>query len=62
MSSPEGLQRSVNEFYAMLDSLSFTGASQIAELSQLKVLISKYPKQARGMVAELDQSSPRDGR
>jgi hypothetical protein len=55
MSSPEDLQRSVDEFYAMLDSMSLTGVSQIAELSQLRVLITKYPQHAREMVGELDR-------
>jgi hypothetical protein len=48
MSTPEErLQRSMAEFYAMLDSMHFTGASQVVEVQQLKTLIARYPEQAR---------------
>lgn len=52
MGTPEErLQRSMAEFYAMLDSMRFTGASQVVEVQQLKVLISKYPELARRFLA-----------
>jgi hypothetical protein len=35
------------EFYAMLDSMHLAGASQVVELQQLKILIERYPDQAR---------------
>lgn len=41
------LQRSLAEFYAMLDTMHFTGASQVVEVQQLKILITRYPEQAR---------------
>lgn len=48
MNTPEErLQRSVEEFCDMLDRLRFTGASQVAEVQQLQILIEKYPVQAR---------------
>lgn len=53
------LAKSVREFYEVLDSIRWTGASQIAELSQLKLLIGKHPAQARQMFAEFrDPRSP----
>ena len=55
-----GLDRAVREFYETLDSLKWTGASQIAELAQLKLLVSKYPDNARQLVTELGE--PRAGR
>jgi hypothetical protein len=39
------------EFYAMLDSMHFTGASQVVEVQQLKILIGRYPEQARFFLA-----------
>ncbi|MEV5751690.1 hypothetical protein AB0L00_28050 [Actinoallomurus sp. NPDC052308] len=51
----EKLQQSLAEFYALLDSMRFTGASQVVEVQHLKVLVSKYPEQAWYFVAGLDQ-------
>lgn len=60
MSTPEEkLQHSLGEFYALLDSMRFTGASQVVEVQHLKVLVSKYPEQARYFVANLDQAGSR---
>jgi hypothetical protein len=47
----ERLQRSLAEFYAMLDCMHFTGASQVVEVQQLKVLIERYPDHARYFLA-----------
>jgi hypothetical protein len=47
------LAESIREFYAVLVSTRWTGVSRIAELSQLKVLIGRYPHQARRILAEL---------
>jgi hypothetical protein len=54
------LARAVREFYALLDSMKWTGASQVAELAQLKLLIGKYPDNARNLVADLGE--PHAGR
>ncbi|MEV5754408.1 hypothetical protein AB0L00_41900 [Actinoallomurus sp. NPDC052308] len=51
----EGLQRSLAEFYAMLDNMRFTGASQVVEVQHLKVLVGKYPEQARRFLADQDE-------
>jgi hypothetical protein len=51
----ERLQRSRAEFYAMLDNMRFTGASQIVEVQHLKVLVGKYPEQARRFLADHDE-------
>ncbi|MFL6053734.1 MAG: hypothetical protein ACJ72W_12590 [Actinoallomurus sp.] len=47
--------RSVGELRDLLNSLGSQGVSQIAELSQLSVLIKKYPGQAREMLNQLDR-------
>lgn len=57
----EKLQQSLAEFYALLDSMCFTGASQVMEVRHLKVLISKYPEQARYFMAGLDQDGAEPG-
>jgi hypothetical protein len=44
------LRRSVDEFYATLHASPYGGVSHIAELARLKVLIEKYPDEARRMV------------
>ena len=36
----------------MLDNMHFTGASQVVEVQQLKVLIGRYPDQARFYLAQ----------
>jgi hypothetical protein len=60
MSTPEErLQRSIAEFYAMVDSMNFTGTSQVVEVQQLKVLITRYPDQARFYLARLNQETAR---
>ncbi|MCO5995772.1 hypothetical protein [Actinoallomurus rhizosphaericola] len=51
----ERLQRSLAEFYAMLDNMRFTGASQVVEIQHLKVLVGKYPEQARRFLADQDE-------
>jgi hypothetical protein len=53
VSTPEQrLQRSIAEFYAMLDNMHFTGASQVVEVQHLKILIDRYPDQARYYLAQ----------
>ena len=53
MSTPEEcLQQSLADFYATLDSLRFTGLSQVAETQQLKILIAKYPDLARRFLTD----------
>jgi hypothetical protein len=54
MTPEERLQHSIAEFHAMLDSMRFTGASQVAEVQQLQVLVTKYPHHARNFLADLD--------
>lgn len=61
MSTPEErLQRSVDEFYAMLDRMKFTGASQVVEVQQLKILVEKYPVQTRYFLDCRCQPAPAD--
>ena len=55
MASPDELMRSVEEFRDLLNRLSWQGVSQIAEVSQLSVLIKKYPGEAREILDQLDQ-------
>jgi hypothetical protein len=55
MASPDELMRSVGQFRDLLNRLGSQGVSQIAELSQLSVLIKKYPRQAREMLNQLDR-------
>jgi hypothetical protein len=59
MTDNDSLQRAIDDFYRTLDSMRFQGVSQLAELSQLKVLISKYPEHARKMINE--RQPPRAG-
>ncbi|MCO5970859.1 hypothetical protein [Actinoallomurus soli] len=47
------LQRAINDFYATLDALRFRGASQVAELQQLEILVRKYPEFAQRFLAGL---------
>ncbi|MDN3355846.1 hypothetical protein [Actinomadura sp. DC4] len=54
------LQRSLAEFYAMLDSMHFTGASQVVEVQQLKILIGRYPDHARYYLAARDRAVETD--
>ncbi|GAB3979199.1 hypothetical protein GCM10029978_073940 [Actinoallomurus acanthiterrae] len=56
----ERLQRSLAEFYAMLDNMRFTGASQVVEVQHLKILVGKYPEQARSFLADHDERSRAD--
>jgi hypothetical protein len=46
------LQNSVDRFHAALHSSPYGGMSRIAELAALKVLVDKYPSEARRMVDE----------
>jgi hypothetical protein len=55
MASPDELMRSVEELRDLLNILGSQGASQIAEVSQLSVLIKKYPGQAREILQQLDR-------
>ena len=53
MSTPEKrLQRSLAEFYAVLNSMRFTGPSQVVEVQHLRVLVRKYPDHARHFLAD----------
>jgi hypothetical protein len=61
MASPDELMRSVRNFEAMLDRMHWTGASQVAELKSLEILVGKYPKQARELLTRHDQPSRRNG-
>ncbi|MEV5754547.1 hypothetical protein AB0L00_42635 [Actinoallomurus sp. NPDC052308] len=54
MTPEERLRRSLVEFHAVLDAMRFTGASQVAEVQWLRVLVTKYPRHARHFLAELD--------
>jgi hypothetical protein len=60
VSTPEELQRSVQDFCDMLDRMRFTGASQVAEVQQLKILIEKYPVQTRYFLDCQCQAAPTD--
>jgi hypothetical protein len=44
----------------MLDSMHFTGASQVVEVQQLKILITRYPDQARFYLARLTTEADRN--
>jgi hypothetical protein len=46
------LARAVREFNAAVDSLKRPGVSWIAELAQLKILVTKYPDHARQLLGE----------
>jgi hypothetical protein len=46
---------SLAEFYAMLDSAQFPGASRVVDVQELKVLIARYPEHARYYLAYQDQ-------
>lgn len=56
------LMQSINDLKERLDSCTckWVGASEIAQLAQLRVLVNKYPAHAREFVAEeythVDQS------
>jgi hypothetical protein len=50
----DALMRSVREFRETLESLTWQGASQIAERSQLVVLARKYPELASEVVGQLN--------
>jgi hypothetical protein len=52
----ERLRRSLAEFYAMLDCMHFTGASQVIEVQHLKILVGRYPDQARLFLAAHDNA------
>lgn len=54
------LLRSFAEFYAMLDLMHFTGASQVEQAQQLKILVSRYPKLARFYLARHDEADSAD--
>jgi hypothetical protein len=43
----------------MLDSMHFTSAPQAVEVQQLKVLIKRYPDQARYYLAHQDEDAVR---
>jgi len=58
MTSDNSLQRAVDDFNRTLDAIRFQGVSQIAELVQLKILITKYPEQTRQI---LNDHRPRSG-
>lgn len=61
MSTPEErLQRSVEEFCDLLDRMRFTGASQVAEVQQLQILVEKYPVQTRYFLDCRCQTAPVD--
>jgi hypothetical protein len=63
VSTLEGrLQRSFAEFYAMLDCMHFTGASEVVEAQQLKILIGRYPRLARFFLAKHDNAIALTGR
>lgn len=44
----------------MLDVMHFTGASQVEQAQQLKILISRYPKLARFYLARQDEAVSAD--
>jgi hypothetical protein len=48
------VQRSIREFREAFDSRPWIGVSRLAEVAQLRVLIQKYPAEARSALAELD--------
>ncbi|GAA4616433.1 hypothetical protein GCM10023195_73110 [Actinoallomurus liliacearum] len=51
------LRRSVDRFYAALRSSPYGGVSCLADLAWLKVLIEKYPGEARRMVDDTNGES-----
>lgn len=52
----ERLRRSMAEFYAMLDCMHFTGASQVVEVQHLKILVGRYPTYTRFFLAQHDSA------
>jgi hypothetical protein len=58
----ERLQRSLAEFYAMLDCMHFTGAMQVVEVQQLKILINRYPGPAQFFLANRSGGATCPGR
>lgn len=52
----ERLQRSLEAFYQALEASPFQGVSQIARLAKLRVLIERFPVEARRILDELDQA------
>ncbi len=57
----DGVRRAVAEFRAALDSVTWIGASRTAELARLRVLVRRYPEDARNFLAELAREGPGDG-
>ncbi|MEV5705778.1 hypothetical protein [Actinoallomurus sp. NPDC052274] len=54
MTIPEcDLVRRLEEFRCLLNRTLVVGVSRIGELSQLQVLVRKYPAEARQMLGEL---------
>ncbi|MEV5708986.1 hypothetical protein [Actinoallomurus sp. NPDC052274] len=51
------LRRSVDRFYAALRSSPYGGVSYLADLAWLKVLVDKYPDEARRMVDDTNRET-----
>lgn len=61
MASPDELMRAVEDFRDTLNGMSRQGVSRIADLSQLKVLVTRYPDDARAFLEQLDHPTDRRG-
>jgi hypothetical protein len=61
MASPDELMRSVRNFHATVDRMRRPGVSWIAEVTQLKILVGKYPDHARQFLDGLGEPAHRAG-
>lgn len=53
MASPDELMRAVEDFRDTLHGMSWQGVSRIADLAQLKVLVTRYPDDARAFLNDV---------
>ncbi len=59
MASPDELMRAVEDLRDTLNSMSRQGVSRIADLAQLKILITRYPADARAFLEQLGHPANR---
>lgn len=59
MASPDELMRAVRDFRDTLNGLSWQGVSRIADLAQLKVLVTRYPEDTRAFLEQLGHPTER---
>lgn len=59
MASPDELMRAVEDFRDTLNRMSWQGVSRIADLSQLKIPVTRYPDDARAFLEQLGHPTER---